>query len=216
MPSTCGNDSSTSAGSQMPVSYSWPTGSPNHANGSPTAPTPPAEWMALKSGTTVGRTRTELGTSGRLNELPLTAGELRTGNLTTEQADTITDAAALNPAAEQDLIDQPQRDSLKNLRDEAERRKAQAETDANTKQQRIHKERSARFWVKNGTWHLHANGPIDTGAELQQAVERIINTHYQHPTPADQREPARRVRLRRTHQPRPPRHQQHQPNPNRN
>ncbi|MFN8052929.1 MAG: hypothetical protein U0Q22_15900 [Acidimicrobiales bacterium] len=148
-----------------------------------------AEWMALEAGVTVGRSRADLGTSGRLGELPLTAGELRAGNLSAEQADAVSDAATANPAAERDLLDRARRESLKGLREEAERRKAQAERDPEAKRRRIHRERSVRSWVKGGVWHLFARGPVDLGAEVQQTIERLVDERYRHPAPEAEREP---------------------------
>src|SRR5262249_52957748 len=88
------------------------------------------------------------------------------------------------------LIDHAQHDSLKGTRDEAERRKAERDRDAAARQARARKERTARCWTKNDRWHLFAEGPLAEGADIQLALERIIETNYLGPSkPKPEREP---------------------------
>ncbi|MFN8050858.1 MAG: hypothetical protein U0Q22_05455 [Acidimicrobiales bacterium] len=139
--------------------------------GFPTA----ADWLAMQSGTSTGRAKADLGTSERLGELPLTADEVRAGNLSAEQADVVADAAVVNPAAERDLLDLSRRESLRHMREEAARRKAQAERDAGERERKVRERRSARWWVKDGEWNFRASGPLVAGADIERALGRRIS-----------------------------------------
>ena len=57
-----------------------------------------------KGGTTTGVARSRLETARRLRRLPATEAALRRGELSQPQAETIADAAAVNPGAEGDLL----------------------------------------------------------------------------------------------------------------
>lgn len=137
-----------------------------------------AEWMANQSGGSVGRERSKLETSERLRDLPNTADELRSGGLSSEQAEKITDAAKVNPDAEADLIEQAKKGSHRELADEAARRKAEAES-AERHAKRIRKERSLRHWVdKDGAMHVHAKGPVADLSEVAAAIDRLVGKRY--------------------------------------
>ena len=115
---------------------------------------------------------------------------MRRGELSAEQAGAIADAAAVNPGAENDLLDLARRDSLRRLRDEAARRKAQADTDPDAKQRRIHRKRSLRTWVgPDGAWHLHATGTIADGATIGAEMERWADRRFRRARHTSQREP---------------------------
>jgi len=107
----------------------------------------PEEWLAAKQKTSRGRAKADLDTSSKLDDLGATADAVRDGKLSAEQAGTIADAASVNPAAEQDLLDHAERDSLAGLREEAERRKAERE-DRAEKERQIRRKRSCRSWTK--------------------------------------------------------------------
>lgn len=89
----------------------------------------PAEWLAAQQGTTSGRARADLETSERLEGLDATSGAVREGRLSPEQAGAVADAAAVNPDAENDLLEHAERESLRRTREEAERRKAEARSE---------------------------------------------------------------------------------------
>ena len=140
----------------------------------------PAEWLAATQGCSTGRAGDDLATSRRLEELEDTTDALKQGRLSPDQAGAVSDAAVVNPAAEKDLLDQAERDSLKNLRDEAARRKAEAE-DLEAKRKRIHNARRARVWIgRDGAWNFQATGPIELGSRFQQQWERFTNAHFHH------------------------------------
>ena len=85
-----------------------------------------AEWLARKSGTTKARARETLEASERVRELPAVAAAIRAGELSSEQAATVADAATADPSCEEAMVRRAKRDSLKNLRDERDRIKAAA------------------------------------------------------------------------------------------
>ncbi|HQF95504.1 MAG TPA: hypothetical protein PLS46_15155 [Microthrixaceae bacterium] len=152
----------------------------------------PADWLAARQGTSPGRARSELSTSRRLGGLPDTTDALRSGELSAELAGAVADGATANPAAEHDLLDTARRDSLRHTRHEAARRKAEVESEL-TKRQREKKaqaERTASWGVKNGRAWLYAEGPLGSGAELQQALQNRVGELFaeRRSLPASERE----------------------------
>jgi hypothetical protein len=139
----------------------------------------PADWLASKNGTSTGRARAELGTSERLKGLPETADALKDGRLSAEQADLVSDGASADPAAERELLDRAQRDSVKNLKEECGRRKAAADPDPEARHRRIHRERRCgTFGGSDGSWNLGAKGTVTDGAIVTQALERLIDERF--------------------------------------
>ena len=152
----------------------------------------PADWLAARQGTSPGRARAELATSRLLGGLPDTSDALRSGELSAEQAGAVADGATANPSAEPDLLDTARRDSLRHTRQEAARRKAEVESEL-TKRQREKKaqaERTASWGVKNGRAWLYAEGPLGSGAELQQALQNRVGELFaeRRSLPASERE----------------------------
>src|SRR5690606_14674298 len=88
-----------------------------------------AEFLARTSGSSVGAARSTLDTSRKVAALPHTQAALRRGELSRAQAEHIATAAAVNPRAEQGLLHTAARASLARLRDEAARRRAEADPD---------------------------------------------------------------------------------------
>jgi hypothetical protein len=148
-----------------------------------------AEWVANRSGESVGKARADLETSGRLENLPLTDERLRNGDLSAAQTGAITDASTVNPNAEQDLIDLAERDSLKELRAEAERRKAEMDRDRDAARARAHRERSVRHWTNGETGFLMVKGPKARIADITAAIRPYIDHKFRRPGPAAEREP---------------------------
>lgn len=139
----------------------------------------PEEWLAAKQGCTTGRARNDLSTSGRLSGLDDTSGALRDGKLSPDQADAVSDAAAVNPASEGALLDAAEGESLKSLRDEAARRKAEVE-DAEKRRRRIHRDRRCRSWVdRDGAWNISARGPAEAGAGFAVELEKQVNAIFE-------------------------------------
>jgi Domain of unknown function (DUF222) len=136
---------------------------------------PADEHLARKAGTSRGAARRVIETSRHLRKLPATEQALRRGELSQEQADTIADAAAANPDAEQSLLDTARTGSVRQLREAALRAKAAADPDPDATHRRIHRERCLRRHTgPDGAWQLHARGTADAGAMVNAALEPII------------------------------------------
>ncbi|MFN8052072.1 MAG: hypothetical protein U0Q22_11580 [Acidimicrobiales bacterium] len=150
-----------------------------------------ADWLAAQLGTTPGRARADLETSERLGSLDATADAVRAGLLSPEQAGAVADAAAVNPAAEEDLLDQAQRDSLRRTRQEAERRKAEAQSEQEKaeREERVTRERDVRFWYGNGAGHMEVRGPVAAMKDLEQRIQREVDQAFRahRPLPVSQR-----------------------------
>ena len=138
----------------------------------------PEDWLAGKTGSSTGKARSQLETGKNLRKAPGTQESFLNGEISAEQADTIADAVEANPAAEDDLLDQAKRDSLKNLKDEAARRKAEVE-DIEERERRLHRKRYVRQWTdKEGAWNLRARGPLPSGSEFMAVLEGLIDQQF--------------------------------------
>jgi hypothetical protein len=131
-----------------------------------------------------------LETSKRLHRLPATEAALRRGDLSRPQADTIADAAVVNPAAERSLLRTAEHSSLSELRQHASRAKAAADPDPNATHRRIHRARRLRrFTDSEGAWNLHARGTVDAGAAFNAALDPIIDELFRAAHRAGRHEP---------------------------
>ena len=138
------------------------------------------DWIAKQTGSTVGAAKDQVTTSERLDQLPTTAERMRAGDVSSEQAGIVADAATLNPAAEDDLLTTAQQDSTKNLKDQAARRKAEARGEsANERAKRQHRERRASAWRgSDGTYNFRLEGPVAATAAFNARWEREIDRQY--------------------------------------
>ena len=134
------------------------------------------EWMARKEGSTVGSAKDALDTSRRLKDLTDTESAFKAGRLSGEQAGAISDAAAVNPQAEKELLDQSRRGSLKDLRDECRNAKHAADPDPDESHRRRRKARRAHSWTDDeGCWNLRARGTVDDGARFEAVWKATID-----------------------------------------
>jgi Domain of unknown function (DUF222) len=135
-----------------------------------------AEHLARKSGSSVGAVRAGLETSKKLRLLPATEAAVRRGELSQAQAETITDAAAVNPGAEQSLLEAAGAGTLGDLREKASRAKAAADPDPDATHRRIHRERRLRRWTDaEGGWNIQGRSTPDAGALINAALDPIID-----------------------------------------
>lgn len=140
--------------------------------------TSPAEWLAARTGTPTGRARDDLEASERLAELDGVAEAVRAGDLSTDQARVIADAVAANPGAQADLLGMAADESLRELADEAARRKAEVE-DVTAREHRIRRDRRCRTWTdRDGAWNLSARGSLSDGSAFLVELERLTNQHF--------------------------------------
>jgi hypothetical protein len=138
-----------------------------------------AEFLAAKSGSSIGAARTQLNVSREINKLPATEQALRDGDISAAQAAAIVDGASANPAAEQQLIECSRRASLAELRAAALRARAAADPDRETTHRRIHKRRRLRWWTDaEGAWNLSARGTVADGARVAGVLEPLIDKQF--------------------------------------
>lgn len=108
----------------------------------------PADWLARRTGSSVGRSRAALDTASKLGSAPAADAALRAGELSADQAAAIAPAAAADPSAEPRLLEIAKHQSLQKLRDECDRVRAAAEPDPKARHDRIHKERFWKRWTR--------------------------------------------------------------------
>jgi len=138
----------------------------------------PAHMLAKKTGKPVSQAHQQLENAKRLEAHPKTDAAARKGELSPEQQAAITDAAEVDPNAEDDLLDMARRTSLNELRDEAARRKAAAQ-DPDERHRRIDAERFVRSWTgPDGAWNLGAKGTPEKGARFMARVQSIADALF--------------------------------------
>ncbi len=136
----------------------------------------PAEWLAHQKQTSLGEARREAETSDRLKALPDTEAALKDGDLSSDQAEAIADAAAVNPAAERELLGEAEKEDLSDLRRRARSKKAAGDPDPDATQRRLHRERRCRSWMDGeGAWNLSARGPLAGGIQVQQLLDQLTD-----------------------------------------
>jgi len=157
----------------------------------------PVEWLAALLGTSTGRAKAELVTSEQLGSLEATAGAVRAGLLSAEQAGVVADAASVNPGAESDLVAHAQRESLTRTKAEAERRKAEArsEDEVAARDARVRRERRVRCWYANGAGHLEAVGPVAAIKDMEAWINQQVDGRLRRKTAPTDREPAAALRF---------------------
>jgi hypothetical protein len=134
-----------------------------------------AVWLARVAGTTANVARDRLATGAALSDgLEVTGAAARVGDLSAEQAAALTDAALLNPRAEEALLATAGRESLGTLREECTRRKAEADPDPDATHARIHAGRRLRRWTDSaGAAHLHWTSTVADAAVLYSALDAL-------------------------------------------
>ena len=105
------------------------------------------EHLARTSGSSVGAARAGLETSKKLRRLPATEAAVRRGELSRAQAEAIADAAAVNPGAEQSLLEAAGSGNLAELREKANRATSAADPDPDASHRRIHRGRRLCRWT---------------------------------------------------------------------
>lgn len=131
----------------------------------------PAEWLADVSGSHVGVARDALAVAKDLHPGSATDRALRDGSLSMAAAREVTAAAAVGgQAAERRVLRKAEREGLRAAKTEAARVLATA-ADADERAERVHHQRSRRRWVsRDQVWHLHLQGPVALGAEVEACL----------------------------------------------
>ena len=144
------------------------------------------QWLATISGSTEGAARGQLMTASRLDALPATADAMRAGRLSVGQAVQVTSAAAVDPNAEQHLLDVADRSGMRELRAEKERVIAAATDEARSHELAV-RERHLRTWTRGLATHGSFSGPteqvaavLDTLAPLERKRFETARANGQH------------------------------------
>ena len=142
----------------------------------------PEEHLAAVAGTSLAAAKTDLATSEALRALPATRSGMLDGSLSAAQGSVIAGAAAVNPRAEQDLIDKAGRTNLRELQEEAGRARAAADPDPDATHARLHRQRRmSRHTDGEGMVHLHGQGTPDEASvvltELDRLTDQIFHEH---------------------------------------
>jgi hypothetical protein len=139
----------------------------------------PAHDLARKTGTTVAKAKEALDTGEKLAELPALDAAARSGELSPAQAAPIAEAASVAPEAESRLVAKAKRTSVGELREECDRTKAAAETDAEARRRAIHRSRSLRsFKCADGAGEIRYRSTLDEVAELMSVIRGYGNREF--------------------------------------
>jgi hypothetical protein len=139
-----------------------------------------AHWLAGQSGSSVAEAVSLLQTAERLKELPATTRALVDGSLSRAQAAAVTDAAAVVPAAEAELLAVARKESLKGLQTEAARRKV-AHLDEQGRWERVHASRHVRFGSEaDGASTMSVRTTVDAMAEIKAAIAHHQSQVFDH------------------------------------
>ncbi len=107
-----------------------------------------ADLLAREVGTTLGAARDAIETGQRLDHQPLLNEAARAGDVSAQKAAAIAGAAATDPTAERELLAKAKSGaSLNELRDEANKIRANAMPDREARRKKIHAERYLRSWT---------------------------------------------------------------------
>jgi hypothetical protein len=150
-----------------------------------------AEWMARTTGTSMSDAIGTVAAAAQLSELPTTAAAVWRGELSAEQAKAVIGAAAVNPAAEGQLLDQVGKGSLGELRNECRRARAAADPDPEATNRRIHRDRHVRTRTDDdGTWVMTVRGTPASGARMLAGLQHRADSIFREAHRAGRREPS--------------------------
>lgn len=140
-----------------------------------------ADWLAKRTGTTVGEARSVLDTAARVAPASATDAAFRAGELSLKQAEAVSAGAAADPAAEAALLTTARHGSLQQLRDDAARVRAAADPDPAARHHRIHRNRSWRRWTdidgaRCGAYRLTPEAAAILEAAAQPYIDTAIDT----------------------------------------
>jgi hypothetical protein len=150
-----------------------------------------ADWLARRTGVTVGAARATVETAARLSSCPRTDAAFRRGGLTFAQVEAITAAVVADPSAEPGLLAVAACQGLGKLREACARARAAADPDPDETHAQVRRTRSWRRWTdasgaRCGTYRL---SPED-GAVLEAAAQPFIDLAFSTARDAGVREPA--------------------------
>jgi hypothetical protein len=148
-----------------------------------------ADYLAAQAGSSVAAARDMLCASSKLPSLPVVEDALRVGRLSGSQAVAVTDAAAMAPTAQARLVNDAQRSSLAELRQECLRTKAAADRDREVTRERIHRQRYLRaFTDAEGARNVHIRGPVDRVARIEARLQPFVDDEFNQARTKDRHE----------------------------
>lgn len=151
----------------------------------------PAHALARRTGTTVGKASEALRTGKLLVSQPELDAAARRGEVSPEQASAISDAAAADPTAVARLVEKAKQASLAELRNECERTKAAADSDAEERHRRIHAARCARRRsCPDGSAEILYRSTREEVAEVWAVLSGFANQIFHRARLSGQREPS--------------------------
>jgi hypothetical protein len=136
-----------------------------------------AHWLAAQSGATIGEAERALRTARALESLPSTEAAFRAGALSATQASEIVETACEAPEAEAELLATAGEASVKVLRDECRRVRAESVADDAAWAARLHAGRRLDRWkdpdgLGRGDWKL----PPAECARVNRAIDDEIES----------------------------------------
>jgi hypothetical protein len=147
----------------------------------------PEQWLAAATGRTEGAAREALSTAQRLESLPATAEQLRSGALSLTQAAQVSAAAIVDPGAEEHLLRTAKRSGMRELRAERERVIAAA-TDETEAHERARRDRHLRTWTQGFATHGSFSGPNTEVAKILAALEPLAKARFDEARRSGERE----------------------------
>ena len=114
-----------------------------------------------------------------MDQLSKVERAVRDGGLSDAQAVLVVEGSSVNPAAQQRLLEQAQRGSLKELHDEVLRARAAADPSPDATERRIHEGRHFRTWRDSeGAWHASVYGTALAGARLEERLRKLVDEEF--------------------------------------
>lgn len=156
-----------------------------------------ASWLAAVSGEPVGRARRALGAAEVVGRSPTVRAAFEDGALSAAQAGLVGHAAALRPAATEELLATARHGSFRELRDLASRtsRLARGEEGEQAREARAHRGRYCRVWEPDaGGVRLDAWLSKRVGAKLLVRLERETDIVFEEARSSAAHEPRERYR----------------------
>ncbi len=136
-----------------------------------------ADWLARQNGTSMTQAKRALETAKRLDACPATRDALVAGDISTDEAEAVTDAATVDPSSEQRLLaDARLNHDLRETRQAADkvRRAARSAEDEAARHARLHRSRSLRI-SSSREGHVEIHGLFTPAAYA--SVKPIIDAH---------------------------------------
>jgi hypothetical protein len=138
--------------------------------GGPFAARQAAEALARSAGTSLAEARRAIGTGRAMAQEPELGAAARSGELSRQQAGLVAEALGAGPGAAGRLLGRARAASLSELAEDCARAQA-AVADLEARRRAAQPARALRSWADGaGTWHLHAQGPVEQGAVVTAAL----------------------------------------------